>query len=132
VITADGSPVRIAYLRFAVTGIGSRQVARAVLRLTVDSASDAVSASGGRIRRITNNSWQERSVTYKNRPTLDGTVLATMGRVVPNQVVDFDVTAAVKSDGTYNLAVDSSSSDGARYRTREASSGKPRLIVTLR
>jgi hypothetical protein len=51
---------------------------------------------------------------------------------VPNQVVDFDVTAAVTTDGTYNFALDSASSDGVRYRTREASTGKPRLIVTLR
>src|SRR5207249_9266073 len=57
--------------------------------------------------------------------------LATAGAVAPNQVVDFDVTKAVQADGTVSFAILSSSTDSVSYRSREATSGKPQLIVTL-
>src|SRR5581483_5045369 len=49
-LQADNSPVHIAYLRFAVTGVGPFAIDRATPRLTVAAASAAASASGGRIQ----------------------------------------------------------------------------------
>jgi hypothetical protein len=37
----------------------------------------------------------------------------------------------VTGDGAYNFALDTTSSDGVRYRTRESTTGKPLLILTL-
>jgi hypothetical protein len=130
-MAADASPTDIAYLRFVVSGIGATPVTRAVLRVQVDGGSSANSNSGGRVRRISNGAWQENAVTYATRPALDGPVLATQGTVALNQIVDFDVTSAVSGDGTYDFAVDSTSTDGVRYRTREATNGWPILILTL-
>jgi predicted phosphodiesterase len=130
-MSADGSPVRIVYLRFTVTGVGSRLVTQAVLRLTVDSASSAASASGGSVHRISDGSWQERTVTYGTRPAVDGAALATQGRVKAKQAVSFDITPAVHGDGSYDLALETTSTDDVRYRTREAKTGRPQLLLTV-
>jgi len=131
VMIVDASPLAIGYLRFTVTGV-TGAVARAILRLTVDSGSGSDSASGGRVHAISNHTWQEKTLTAKTRPAVDGPVLATAAAVKVKQVVDFDVTAAVISNGTYDFAIDTASSNDVRYRTREASTGKPTLILTVR
>jgi hypothetical protein len=131
-MSADASPIRVIYVRFAIAGVTSRHVAQAVLRLTVDSGSGADSKGGGSVHRISDTAWNERSVTYRTRPLVDGPTLATVGTVRLRQVVDFDVTAAVPGDGTYSFAIDSASTDVVRYLTREASRGAPRLVVTVR
>ncbi len=120
-----------AYLRFAVAGVGTRNVVHATLRMTVDGASGANSASGGSVHTLTNNAWTETGITFNNKPAIDGPTLATAGAVALNQVVDFDVTAAVTGDGTYNLGFLSASTDNVDYRSREAATGKPQLILTL-
>jgi hypothetical protein len=126
----DASPIRQTFLRFTVSGVGSQPVTRAVVRLTVGSAIGAVSDSGGSMHWITDDSWSEASTTYDNRPAIDGPALFTQGPV-GHQEVDFDVTAAVTGDGTYNFALDSASTDGVDYQSREAATGQPVLVLTL-
>ncbi len=130
-MTADKSPVRIIYLRFVVTGVGTDVVSQATLRLTVDSSSGADSASGGTLHRVGDTSWEENTVTYKNRPAIDTRALATRGAVALKKTISFDVGAAVAGDGNYSFALDTTSKDDVRYLTREAKSGKPDLVVTL-
>jgi hypothetical protein len=112
-----------------VNGMGIRPVTQAVLRLTVAARPSAGGNSGGTLHRITDNSWSEATTNYNNRPAIDGAGLGTKGTVASKQVVDFDVTAEVTADGTYNFALDSTSSDSVEYQSREATSGKPQLIV---
>src|SRR5438093_10491784 len=64
ILRADASAVRITYLRFAVSGVSGRQVQHARLRLGVNTASPA----GGTVHLITNNTWNEATVTYNTRP----------------------------------------------------------------
>ena len=131
-MSADASPIRVIYVRFAVGGIGGRRIVQAILRLTVDAGSSAESDIGGSVHRITDVGWKEKTVTYKARPPIDGPVVATAGWVRARQVVDFDVTAAVPGDGTYTFAIDSTSDDGVRYLTRESAKGAPRLLLGVR
>jgi hypothetical protein len=129
-LRVDASPIRQSFLRFTVSGVGSRAVTQALVRLTVGPANGAVSDSGGSIHQISDNSWSEASTTYNNRPAIDGPALFTQGPV-GHQEVDFDVTAAVTGDGTYNFAIDTTSTDGVDYQSREATTGQPVLILTL-
>src|SRR5439155_14135615 len=126
----QGSPVRQAFLRFMVRGVPANGVAQARVRLTVGSGSSDGSVVGGTLRAISNNVWTETATSYATRPALDGRVLANVGAVKPNQVVDFDVTSAVRADGTYNFALTSTSTDSVCYRSREASTGRPQLVIT--
>src|SRR5205823_6568306 len=62
------SPVRQAFLRFAVNGIGRFTVQQALLRLTVGSSSSDASALGGAVHAISNHAWPEATTTYRTRP----------------------------------------------------------------
>ncbi len=128
-LLARAAPLQETFLRFAVSGIGTASVEQARLRLTVGSGRADGSVSGGAIEAV-DGPWSE-ATTYRSRPLVVGPVLATAGAVGPNQAVEFDVTSAVRGDGTVNLALVSPSNDSVAYRSREASVGKPQLIVTL-
>jgi hypothetical protein len=124
-------PVQQTFLRFTVSGIGPAGVAQARLRLTVKPGGGGASNSGGTVHRISSNTWSE-STTYNTRPTIDGAGLGTQGAVTPNQVVVFDVTSAVTTDGTYDFALETPAGNGVQYQSREASIGKPQLQITPR
>jgi hypothetical protein len=130
-IRGDHLPLIESFLRFSVTGVGSRRVQRATLRLTVASGSSDGSDCGGRLHAITNHGWSEQTTTWSNRPAVDGPALFTAGPAVRNATIEFDATALVDGDGTYDFALVGVSDDGAGYRSREASSGKPELIISV-
>ena len=130
-LAASGAPVRQSFLRFTVSGIGSRVVAQAVLRFTVGPGRHAGSRAGGRIHLVNDNSWTEAGTTYHTRLRIDGPVLAEQAAVAVKQAVDFDVTTAVVGDGTYSFALESSARDAVWYQSRQARSGRPELRVVL-
>jgi len=123
-VEVDGSPVKIAYLRFDVSGL-SGTVASAFIRLRCTDPSPF----GGTIYTISNDSWQETTVTYNNRPAIDGTALDSLESVSVGDVVELDITAAISGDGIYNFAINSNNTNGANYSSRE-SSNPPVLIIT--
>jgi hypothetical protein len=126
----DGDKERISYLRFNVKGIGAGQVTQAVLRMRVATTSSAASDSGGTVHVISSASWSESTLTYENRPAVNGPALATADAVVAGQVVDFDVTASMVGDGQMDFALVTPLSDAAKYLSRESAS-PPTLILTV-
>ena len=130
-LEVDGSPVKHAFFRVRVSGVGARQVTSARLRLQVSNVSHSQSVAGGRIHSVTSCSWDESTVTAKTQPAIDGPVLSTVGAVARGQVVDFDVTSAIQGDGVYCFALESPSSDGVRYNSREAATGLPQFIIAV-
>jgi hypothetical protein len=125
VLEVDGSPIKITYLRFDVAGLsGAVQSAR--LRLQAVNGSGV----GGTLYSLFNNSWNENTVTYNTRPIIDGPVLGVLGPVSIGSIVEIDVTSAISGNGTYSFAIDSNSSNGAHYRSREDLSNPPVLIIT--
>ena len=130
-LEVDGSPVKHAFFRVRVSGVGARQVTSARLRLHVSNVSHSQSVAGGRIHSVTNCAWDENTVTAKTQPAIDGPVLSTVGAVARGQVVDFDVTSAIQGDGVYCFALESPSSDGVRYNSREAATGQPQFIIAV-
>ena len=130
-LEVDGSPVKHAFFRVRVSGVSARQVTSARLRLQVSNVSHSQSVVGGRIHSVTNCAWDESTVTAKTQPAIDGPVLSTVGAVALGQVVDFDVTSAIQGDGVYCFALESPSSDGVRYNSREAATGLPQFIIAV-
>ncbi|HEY3189775.1 MAG TPA: DNRLRE domain-containing protein, partial [Solirubrobacteraceae bacterium] len=128
VLRADASPTRIIYLRFALSGIGGRHVQQARLRLGVNAASPG----GGTVHLISNNAWNEATVTYNTRPAVDGAGLQTLGAVTAGATVEFTLDGAITADGVYNLAIDSTNSLAVGYNSSVATSGqKPQLVLTV-
>jgi chitodextrinase len=127
-VEADGSPVKNFLMRFAVTGVGFKQVLDAKLRLyCVDSSS----GSGGDFRAATSNAWSEWTVTWGSAPAASSTVLGSLGAVSSGRWYEVGIRSLITGDGTYSLRVSSPSSDGADYSSSEGSSSlAPQLIVT--
>jgi len=129
-LTADASPERQAFLRFAVTGMAGRTAERAILRLTVASVSGAPSNRGGTIHALSDDGWDEATVSWTTRPVIDGPALATAGAVAAGDIVEFDVAGAIVGDGAVVLALVTSSTDGVTYVSREGAAGAPQLLIT--
>lgn len=130
-LAADGDPVRASYLRFDVRGLGSN-VASARLRVYCPpDILGSASPDGGIVARVSDTSWAEDRITYRNRPPINGQPLATLGAVQPGQWYEFDVTAAVTGNGLVNLGLRSENYNAARYSSREEYGHSPYLIVTF-
>src|SRR2546427_3944383 len=128
-LKVDGSPVRIAYVRFAVTGVAGRPVQHARLRL---GATGTTAGSGGSVHLISDTAWDETTLTWANHPAVDGPAVATLGPITTsNAVVEVNLDGAISGDGVYNLAIDGTSPDGAGYNSAAASGQKPTLVLTV-
>jgi hypothetical protein len=123
----DASPVEDFLVKFQVSGIGGRQVTRAVLRLYCARGSDR----GGDFHRVASGAaWSESTVTWSNAPAGDPVPLASLGAVSSGAWAEVDVTSLIAGDGAYSLRVRTPSSTAADYRSSESSS-PPQLVVTM-
>jgi hypothetical protein len=132
-LEVDNSPVKYTFIQFTVSGTAGHVVTRAILRMHVSSASGANSDSKGRLH-VASCGWNEATLagTTQPQPTIDPAVLdAPAGSVVQGDLVDFDITGAItRGDGTYCLAIDTLSSDGVDYNSRETGAGGTLTITT--
>jgi hypothetical protein len=126
-IQVDNSPVKHSLLKFTVSGVGTRTVVSAKLRLyCVDPAT-----FGGDFRRVADTTWSEGTVNWTTAPAADANSLATLGAVTAGTWYEVDVTPLVTGDGVFSLKVLSTSSNGADYTSKEGAAGfAPQLVVT--
>ena len=124
-LEADKSPLIESHLRFTVTGAGT-PVARATLQLFAFDGT-----SNGPVLYPSAASWSETAITWGNRPALTGAAVGNLQRVSKGAWVEYDVTSLIKGDGSYSFALVADSSDGADFRSREATGNRPRLVVEL-
>lgn len=125
----DASPRLRAYLRFGVSGIGSRTVLGATLRLYTSNAS----ADGGSFFRTDGKAWTETGLTWNNQPALVGSAVASAGPATAGTFKQVDVTPLVTGDGTVDIGVTSSSTNDVGYASRQATNGsrRPVLLITV-
>lgn len=126
-LASDGSPLAESYVRFVPTSL-SGTVLRAVLRLHLTNAS----VDGPELYQST-GSWSETSLTWLDKPVRAGAPVADVGAVSAGAWVEYDVTAAVQGNGTYDFAWASGSTDGVTAHSRQSSSAslRPALVVTV-
>ncbi len=125
-IHVDAHFPQMAYLRFDLTGL-TGVVQSAIIELKVKNASN----TGGTIHSVSNTSWDENTLTFNNRPIIDGPALDTLGSVVKNEIVQVDVTQAINGGGLYSFAIVTDSSNGVQYQSREGVTGMPTLIINM-
>jgi hypothetical protein len=70
-------------------------------------------------------------MTFNNRPVVDGEGMDSLGAVSTGEVVEFDVSATITGNGIFSLAIDSKSTDGTGYSSRENSISPPELIISV-
>jgi calcineurin-like phosphoesterase family protein len=127
-LLVDGSPEARTYLKFNVTGVGSKTIVSAKLRLFASDPSN----EGGRLHRVTSTSWSEGNIKWTNQPTYAATVIGSVGAVTSGTWYEVDVKTVITADGTYSFALESSSTDGADYVSREGPmANRPQLVIVI-
>jgi hypothetical protein len=121
-LRSDGSPRAESYLRFQVSGLAA-PVTKAVLQVYSTSTSD----TGVAVRPVA-GAWSETAATWSTRPTV-GEIAAKSGPTREGQWASLDVTSLVRADGTVDVAITSTARTGRTFRSREAGSTAPRLLV---
>jgi len=110
-------------VRFDVVGV-SGTITSVKLRLFAAS-----STANGPGVYPTSTRWSESGVTWQTRPAATAAAFDNRGAISAGTLVDWNVSAGVKANGTFAFVLKQSSSDGINFRSREQSSG-PQLIVT--
>jgi uncharacterized repeat protein (TIGR01451 family) len=127
-LEADKSPEKRFLVKFNVKALPGKKIFAATLRLR----SVGHSPFGGSVHAMTDSSWSERTVNWRNAPSIASSAVSTVGAVVENEWYEIDVTDLIIGEGAVSFAVMSRNSDGADYLSRNA--GKryaPQLVVTV-
>ncbi len=111
------------YLRFSVSGLPG-QVTRATLRLYATSGT-----VDGPAVYPTSSTWTESGLVWTNRPAASGAALSDKGAITTGSWAEWDVTAAVTGNGTYSFKLQTVSTDGVDFRSRESVSTPPQLVI---
>lgn len=120
------SPGEQSYIRFNVSGV-TGTVTSAVVRLYVTNGS-----SNGPSIYLTSNTWAENTITWNNKPAPTSGAIANSGAFASDNWVEFDVTAVVTGDGSYDFVLMPDSTDGASFYSREGpASFRPQLVVNF-
>jgi hypothetical protein len=115
--------IKRSYLRFQLASL-SGVVVRATLRLySKDSG-----ASGYEVRAVGDDTWRERTITYRTSPPPGPLVAAAKG-VAGHTFTSVDVTPLVSRAGNVNLVVADSGGSGLRFASRESGEFAPQLVV---
>jgi hypothetical protein len=119
----DNNPMERSYVRFTVSNI-TGTISKAVVRAYATNGS-----RNGPAIYLTTSTWTESGLTWNNKPAPVGLALTDLGRVYGGQFVNFDVTSAVKGNGTFSFVLVGTSDDGVDLYSREGAN-KPALVIT--
>lgn len=120
------NPGEQSYIRFNVSGV-TGTVTSAIIRLHVTNGS-----SNGPSIYLTSNSWEENTITWNNRLAPTSGAIANAGAIVSDNWVEYNVTAVVTGNGSYDFVLLPDSSDGASFYSREGpASFRPQLVVNF-
>lgn len=109
-----------------MAGTAGQFVEGATLRLhAIDG-----SRFGGAVYRV-ETPWDEASLAFGNAPALVGATVRSANLAITGAWVEFDLAGQVSGDGTFLLALISSSTDSAIYSSCEGTH-PPDLWLTLR
>ncbi len=97
VISVDASPVRVSYLKFNVSGVGTP--ASVAVQINAESSGD-----GFDLYAVADTSWTESTLTFNNAPPL-GALLGSVGAVKPGTLYQIDVSSYVTGDGIYAFGI---------------------------
>jgi len=118
------SPGEESYIRFTVSGVNGT-IQSATLRLFATNGS-----SNGPAVHGTDNSWTETGLTWNNRPVATTGAIDNKSTITDGAWVEYNVTAYVTGDGTYNFVFLADSTNGVTLYSREGTS-PPELVLTL-
>lgn len=123
----QSGPARTGYFKFDVLGLGAQEIVSARLRLTV-----AVDPGSGDLNLYqgTSSAWSESTINAANAPG-QGAIIDTVGGThALGQVVEFDVSSALDSDGIYSFVLKHGGGNDVWFSSKEGSDA-PQLIIDI-
>jgi hypothetical protein len=120
----DGLAVE-SYLVFRVRGLSGAPTS-ATLR--VFSLMDSME---GPAVYAADSNWSEGEITWENRPPRTSEPLDTVGAVLADSWIEFDVTDLISGDGVYTFLLATESTDGLNFSSRESPDNQPFLAITV-
>ena len=121
----DADPVLNGLIRFNVTGLGGKKVTGASLSLCTQNASD----KGGNFYTA-DSQWAEKTVTWSNAPAA-GTLIASLPNTTYKACFAINLSSYITGEGAYSLRIDSTSTDGGAYYSKEATTKTRRPVLTV-
>jgi hypothetical protein len=122
-LRADATPLVRSYLRFNVQGL-SGSITRVTMRIFTNSSSSA----GYEVRNVADNTWVESTINHTNAPAMDG-VSAASGAFGTGVWTTVDITPLITGNGTFNIALTTTSGTAFSLASREAGANAPQLII---
>lgn len=139
--TTACTPTNRTYLKWDLTGVTST-IANATITLNINGLSgDFPNPHNITLYQVTNDAWDETTLTWNNSPTI-GSAIQTQTVTVVGQVIFNDpllaafLDAQAKGDHVASFAIDmtgncTAGSVGARFDSKEATTGaKPNLSIS--
>ncbi len=128
-ISVGRSPIQIGYLKFNLKNkaLEGRKIVSAKLQLRVTKKSQGRET----VRPVNNTSWKENRITYSNRPSFKSSVIGEIKATGKGNLVEVSLDKYVKSKlgGMMSIAIDSKKSNRVDFKSKEAKSDKPQLII---
>jgi hypothetical protein len=77
------------------------------------------------------STWSEATITWNTRLAPTSAAQDDKGQIPAGSWVEYDVTPFVTGSGTYTFRLATTASDGVNFDSREVTSFRPELVVTL-
>jgi hypothetical protein len=119
----DASPERRAYVRFNVQGVSG-----AITRVTLRLFSQTSSSTGYEVHLVTNNTWNELTLTYNTAPPFGG-IAGSSGSIGTGAWSTVNITSLVSGNGLISVALTTSATDTLILASRETGANAPQLVV---
>lgn len=148
VIKKDNTTLRISYLKFDCTSFPRSSVSEATLRLVLESNNLSSSDKGVSITEVTDKSWDEDTLTFNNRPALDGELFSSfavdigdaVGTVYEVNLLELTgtptnyINKAMGNDKilSFGFNFGFSGNEAARFYSKEEADSSLRPLLTLK
>lgn len=137
-LSCQGNDQRIAYIKFDLAEFVNQRIISAKLQLKLTN--DGGSSGDQYIEHVKSSAWQENTLTYNmvysgsNADLKPSTVLASLEGGAANALIEIPVTQIVSQESGKMITFacvpkELSDSDDFKFFSKEASSGKPALVV---
>jgi chitodextrinase len=122
-IRVDASPDMRGFLRFEIENLGG-PVVTATLRIYANSANSV----GIDVRGVSDDSWGETSLTYRNMPVA-GAVVDSSGPITAGTWVEWDVGPLISGNHPVSFALTTTSPTATSLAARETGLTRPELVI---
>lgn len=131
---SDLSPNYISFVKFNLAPLQGKNITSAILTLKVnaDINSGSPLTKGLNINKVNDNSWNQLSINFNNKPTAGELIETINGQRDPGSTIQIDLTdyAIQQAGQSMTISITNLGSDDIVFDSSESTSGKPTLQVT--